>query len=126
MQTINGKLINQETKKAKNIQQKIEDMSQEIQKLDPFLRQHQQDIKSTILALKYLEKRLNDIEEKPLNQISFSLNQIEQKLSKKLLTIMTISLIGVGSLWGWFILKNQDSSCQSNLKTIQLVNNKNA
>lgn len=120
MQTINGKLINQETKKAKKLQDKIEDLSQEIKKIDPFLGEHQQHIKSTILALKYLEQRLNEIE----NQVSFNLHKIEQKVNKKLLTIMTISLIGFGSFWGWFIINNQNSSCEPKLKSSQLINNK--
>lgn len=122
MQTINGKLINQETKKAKNIQVKIEDIYQDIQKLEPFLGQHQQDIQSTILALKYLEQKLNHLEEKSLVQINISLQKIEQNLTKKLVTLMTISLIGFSSLVSLFMFNNQRSySSQPKLDFNQLI-----
>ena len=112
MNTINGKLINQERKKAQKIQIQIENILEDVKKLEPVLGQHNQQIKSTISALKYLEERLNSIENNRLDSLQIRLEKLEKKLINKLVTITTISIVGLGSLWGWFFLNNNPSYSQ--------------
>lgn len=112
MNTINGKLINEEKKTAQKIQIQIENIFEDVKKLEPVLGQHNQQIKSTISALKYLEERLNSIENNRLDSLQIRLEKLEEKLTNKLVTITTISIVGLGSLWGWFFLNNNPSYFQ--------------
>jgi hypothetical protein len=124
MKTINGKLINEETKNAKQIKIRIEDIFQNVKNLEPVLGEHNQQIKSTISALKYLEERLNSIENNRLDSLQIRLEKLEGKISQKLLTITTISVMGLGSLWGCFFWQNNHlfSSPEESPQSTQLIN----
>lgn len=122
---MNGKLVNQQNKKSQYLQNKIEVISQEIDKLEPFFVNHQKYLKSTFLALKYLEQKLDRLETQPLAKINLSLNNLEQKLTKKLLTTLTIILLAFSGLWTVFLINNKNSSCSQSKAENKELNHQN-
>ncbi len=115
MRTVNGKLINQDSQNSEQIKTRLEHIFQDIRKLEPVLGQHNQQMKSVILALKYLEQRMNSIEQARLNSLNSinslnsSLSTLERKVSQKLIAIATVSVVGLASLWGWFFVNHEPS-----------------
>lgn len=112
MQTINGKLIYQENHDLQCFHNKLEVISQETTKLEPFFRECIKQQDSNLLALKYLEQRLINLEAKPLNDINNKLDNLEKALTKKILIIIALGAI-LFSVAAVMFIKNQNNACQN-------------
>jgi len=119
MQTINGKLIYQENYDLHSFHNKLEVIAQETTKLEPFLEKSDKQQESNLLALKYLEQRLINLEAKPLTDINNKLDNLEQALTKKILIIIAITALLFGFVAVMFI-KNQNNGCQNKIQSHHL------
>jgi hypothetical protein len=117
MQTINGKLIYQENYDLHSFHNKLEVIAQETTKLEPFLEKCDKQQESNLLALKYLEQRLINLEAKPLTDINNKLDNLEQALTKKILIIIAALLFGFAAV---MFIKNQNNGCQNKTQSHHL------
>lgn len=123
MRTINGKLISHEEAKSLDFKTNLEQISINIEKLDPLLQQHNQEILKVIIALEYLQKRIDYLEENNLTFLKSTVDKIERKANRIFLIIMTISVVLISNLSINFLTKKQpaNSAPKKHSQSIHLI-----
>ena len=111
--TVNGKLVNKEFNKEQRLDCKLDNIVEQIDKLEQLSVQNLQSHQTEILALKSLNQELNTIETNRVDSIQKSFRFFERQISRKLIFLVSIVIFGCGSFSVWFISKNQNSFCQA-------------
>lgn len=110
MRTINGKLISHEEAKSLDFKTNLEQISINIDNLAPILKEHNQEIFKVIIALDYLQKRIDYLEENNLTFLKSTVDKIERKANRIFLIIMTISVVLISNLSINFLSKKESAN----------------
>lgn len=123
IRTINGKLISHEEAKSLDLKTNLEQISINMEKLDPILKQHNEEIIKVMVCLQSLQKRINYLEENNLTVVKSTVEKTERKANRIFLIIMTISVVLISNLTVNLFTKKQPSNSTSkkSSQSIQLI-----